>query len=420
MLIGLLGGLQSASARFNELPADPRMNDFFGTALAIEGDWLAIGAPGDNDRAFNGGSVYLYDLSEGQPRLKLKLYTEEPDPQAWFGSSLAMDRERLIVGATRGYWPPGDTPRTGSARIFRLDGDTWLQEARLELGEPNAYWDTFGSAVAISGERAAVVTKSMQVGHDYTAGFVDIFERVDGQWGRVSHYPLAKSARVENLAFLGERLVIPGGGGTSSLLVFVDNGESWVPEPLLEPIWGNSAMVVIEQPSPLLVLAGGKLVLLRPEAASLVIDQELELPGGAHGLAASPTAISVLVEDMYNEEPNWRVVRYSKGEEGWVQDQPYELGVERAWEAHGVGDEHGFYVGLPDLEIEEPVEYRRGRVVVLGREGAAWTGVSLLEPQDPPPQSGCRMADDPGPESALFPLFIVILTGARRRGSYES
>src|SRR5690606_16795290 len=132
-----------------ELPEDPRRNDLFGAAIAEDGEWLAIGAPGDNDRAFNGGAVYLFELGGAAPRLRHKLHADDPRPQAWFGAALAIDGERLIVGGADELTRSFDTPPGhGAAWIFRRDGDAWEEEAHLQLDDAGVLAETYGAGVA--------------------------------------------------------------------------------------------------------------------------------------------------------------------------------------------------------------------------------------------------------------------------------
>jgi hypothetical protein len=124
----------------------PQMSSWFGRALAMNARWLAIGAPGiDLSRSsesvanaevhakFNGahhaafesaGAVFLYQLSNGQPLYVATLTAPDPNRSMWFGSALALDGDRLLVGApgaeSLDSVDPEFPARTGCAYLFDL------------------------------------------------------------------------------------------------------------------------------------------------------------------------------------------------------------------------------------------------------------------------------------------------------------
>lgn len=95
----------------------------FGHPVAFSGSSLAVGAVGDDDRGYDVGAVYLYERRETQwlPRGKVLAQSElghsEGRSGDAFGSALALDGGHLAVGA-RGY----DEPRTdaGSVYVFAM------------------------------------------------------------------------------------------------------------------------------------------------------------------------------------------------------------------------------------------------------------------------------------------------------------
>lgn len=124
----------------------PQMSSWFGRALAMNARWLAIGAPGiDLSRSsesvanaevhakFNAahhaafesaGAVFLYQLSNGQPLYVATLTAPDPNRSMWFGSALALDGDRLLVGApgaeSLDSVDPEFPARTGCAYLFDL------------------------------------------------------------------------------------------------------------------------------------------------------------------------------------------------------------------------------------------------------------------------------------------------------------
>jgi hypothetical protein len=98
------------------VPADV---DKFGWSVAIDGDQIAVGAPFRNEGNLESGAVYLfrYDGSTWVPDgSQEKLTASSPKGYEWFGFSVALDGNKLVVGA----------PGTGSVYVFERQQDsTW-------------------------------------------------------------------------------------------------------------------------------------------------------------------------------------------------------------------------------------------------------------------------------------------------------
>ena len=141
----------------------------FGRSLAAGGDWLLVAAA---DRARGRDVVQTYrrgadgGWAEG-PRL-----APERDG-AGFGASIALDGDRLLIGA------PFDADGRGAAYLFRRDDEAgWV--AAGELGSPDpAEGSAFGAAVALAGDEALVGA----AGQDRGLGALHRFVRAgDGAW----------------------------------------------------------------------------------------------------------------------------------------------------------------------------------------------------------------------------------------------
>ena len=174
--------------------ASNNRDDHFGSSLALSGNTLAIGAPGEdsdqttitatepnsNDLAYNSGAVYVFvregtkwkqeayikaDNSEGGrgPNGGNKLLAEGDE----FGKSLALSGNTLAVGA----WKEGSSqttvsasvitasdngrPDSGAVYVYVRSGATWAQEAYLKADDAEA-GDWFGTSLSLSGETLAV------------------------------------------------------------------------------------------------------------------------------------------------------------------------------------------------------------------------------------------------------------------------
>ena len=72
--------------------------DDFGLSVALSEPMMAIGAPGDDEPAVDAGVVYLFAVGgDGAPTASIS--AETPTVSARFGTALALDGELLVVGA---------------------------------------------------------------------------------------------------------------------------------------------------------------------------------------------------------------------------------------------------------------------------------------------------------------------------------
>jgi hypothetical protein len=137
---------------------EPESNDQFGDAVDVFEDILVVGAPfkdgGNNGAQIDSGAVFIFRKVNDQWTFAERV--ESPTPQAFelFGSSVAIDGNILAVGATATN--DRQASPVGAVFVFDLDGEgqatfqTRLQPAGLEAD------DAFGSAVAMDASRLLV------------------------------------------------------------------------------------------------------------------------------------------------------------------------------------------------------------------------------------------------------------------------
>ena len=125
--------------------SDGATDDLFGTVV-LDGEWLAVGAPGNG----TGGAVYAYRLDAmsgsfaGEQKLVATVSAGDD-----FGSSVALDTaSALIVAAVPGADIGGTDQGRGVA--FRLDGfDTWVEAEEFTVTVDPVVDDVFlGGALA--------------------------------------------------------------------------------------------------------------------------------------------------------------------------------------------------------------------------------------------------------------------------------
>ncbi len=130
-------------------------NDFFGAALAISGNLVAVGAYEANPGAADAGSVYIFDLSKPDPTQPV-LTIDNPEPAAddFFGYSVAISGNIVVIGA---YQDDTGRPNAGSAYVYDLGSATPAQPIFV-LNNPSttSSQGKFGWSVAVSGTRIIV------------------------------------------------------------------------------------------------------------------------------------------------------------------------------------------------------------------------------------------------------------------------
>jgi len=183
---GLVHTYQRDSASGQWRPLEPLIahdgspTDYFGSALALAGNRLAVGAygrgvPKSGGIAHDQGSVYIYERDHGQPsgwRFLNLIKSDDGAAGDWFGRSIAFNGETMIVGAPRKKNTGG--VETGAAYAFVQNGggiaDNWRQVHKfIYSGNKEAPW--FGDDVVISNSDIFIgARRDSQIASDQGSG----------------------------------------------------------------------------------------------------------------------------------------------------------------------------------------------------------------------------------------------------------
>ncbi|MEM7203039.1 MAG: hypothetical protein AAF628_22455 [Planctomycetota bacterium] len=205
------------TAKLNAM--DTGIGDEFGRAVATDGGLALVGSPLDDvDEGADAGSAYVFvrDTS-GTWSQQRKLQPSVPAEGDEFGRAVALLGTRALVGAPRDDHGRGQD--AGSAYVFERDGGgTWHQVAQL-IADDGMANDTFGTAVALAGDRALVGAPSHG---SADRGAVYVFERNGtGAWLQVAKLTASDGAARDqfgsalamsgNLAAIGAPFAGPDG-----------------------------------------------------------------------------------------------------------------------------------------------------------------------------------------------------------------
>ncbi len=140
------GGFWSEATKL--APAELDEGDHFGIAVTGDGDWVLVGAWNDDTQAEDAGAVYVFHREASVWEQVDVLYSPDPEQFAGFGSSLALEYPYAVVSAK--LEDEGEN-NAGAVYVFRHDGTTWHEVAKLASPEPAANAQ-FGWGVGISGD----------------------------------------------------------------------------------------------------------------------------------------------------------------------------------------------------------------------------------------------------------------------------
>jgi hypothetical protein len=151
----------------------PGERDQFGHSLALDGDRLVVGAWLDDEGAINSGTAYVYDLGSATPLVpEYILSNPSPEEADCFGVAVAVAGDRVVVTA---YQEDTTAENAGRAYVFDL-GSPEPAVPSLVLSRPEpADNDGFGTSLAISGDHVVVGIETADVTAD-NSGSAIVFD----------------------------------------------------------------------------------------------------------------------------------------------------------------------------------------------------------------------------------------------------
>jgi hypothetical protein len=132
LLIGV--GVTSATAQIGETKltaSDPATKQHFGSSVAVDGDVMVVGAR-DDANSLDAGAAYIFRHDGTTWVEEVKLTDPSAAEKDRFGDAVAISGGVVLVGAPRDDDKDGDA---GSVFVYRYDGASWAQEAKLFTGD---------------------------------------------------------------------------------------------------------------------------------------------------------------------------------------------------------------------------------------------------------------------------------------------
>ncbi len=191
--------------------SDKSGSDYFGAAVAIDGDTCVIGANGEDTEASNAGAAYVFTRSGTTWSQQQKLVASDAAVGDNFGTAIGISGDTVVVGAN------SENGGAGSVYVFTRSGTTWTQQQKLTGSDATASSDYFGKNVRIF-EDTIMVTAT---GHTtFSAkGAAYIFTRSGTTWTQVKRLEASDGAQNDyndEIDFSGGTIVMGANGSNTT------------------------------------------------------------------------------------------------------------------------------------------------------------------------------------------------------------
>jgi hypothetical protein len=240
-------------------PGNTAAGALFGTMVAISGDTIVVGAPGDassltgETTSYASGSAYVFTRRRNRWSQAAQLKASNAGAGDYFGSAVAIADHTIVVGAPgegsslTGVNNPFDNNSaygSGAAYVFVRADDSWPQQSYLKPGRVSA-GDGFGNSVGISGDRivvgaigedsgASVVNGDAQREDASGSGAAYAFLRERELWSQDAYFKASGCTAGDSfgysVAIAGDSVVVgaPGSSqGDGAAYVFANDGGIW-------------------------------------------------------------------------------------------------------------------------------------------------------------------------------------------------
>ena len=173
----------AASAQIFKIPhPDTTIGNAFGSSVAIDGDRALVGASAEKICGPNAGAAYVFerDSTEGTWSQVARLTPRDCAIGDFFGRSLSISGNRAVIAAS-GSFPSSNA--SNAAYIFERDAVTgeWEEVAKISRRSDREE-GSFAASVSLDGDRLLIATSGDPIRHEYN-GAAYIYERnTQGQW----------------------------------------------------------------------------------------------------------------------------------------------------------------------------------------------------------------------------------------------
>jgi uncharacterized repeat protein (TIGR01451 family) len=206
--------------------AERAVGGLFGKAVAISGNAMVVGAPGNDGHPAGKAFVLTYSEAKGAWSEPVELAPDETGSESNFGHSVAISGSTVVVGA------PGENgDPAGRAYVFTGSGSSWSKPTELDGPAENR---DFGASVAISGSTVIVGDPEAETGESVETGAAYVFTGSGESWSEPATLTASDGAAGDEfgraVAVSGSTVLVGAPGHTErtgAAYVFTGSGASW-------------------------------------------------------------------------------------------------------------------------------------------------------------------------------------------------
>jgi MYXO-CTERM domain-containing protein len=160
-------------------PSPGTRGDFYGASMALDGEWLLVGAPRETDIAKHQGAATLYRKQNGvwviHQRLEHTVGVQSmASEDQFYGASVALGEEPTPAKARWAFVGlPGTSGGTGQVLPFRNEGSFWV--AKNYLSSSTYQEKDAGAVMSFDGGILAVGAPTSVVSDSFSSGLVKIY-----------------------------------------------------------------------------------------------------------------------------------------------------------------------------------------------------------------------------------------------------
>lgn len=226
---------------------DGRSHDGFGRSVAITTNTIVVGAPMEHRTWTAQGAAYVFRKPTVWTQAA-KITATGSRPYDWFGASVAIGGNTIVVGAHGGYFYHHG--HEGAAYIFETQGTAWTQRQRLRA--PFGGHDAFGASIAVANKTLVIGSPQDETIGGLNRGSAAVLLRLGYPW--VSSAKLKATIIGEpsrdfgfSVALAGDTIIVGSVGDEVGLqdalgaaYVFNRRGTGWQQFARLTPIGGQA------------------------------------------------------------------------------------------------------------------------------------------------------------------------------------